>query len=573
MAKTKSFEITKDFGDKTLEKVFVKEDKKNLVQLSQLQKEMNVAFSNAKSVCLVAESALSDSLLSMLASERRNRGLHIYIITKNLQPSALEVLRSNCIVREVPGISGNYLICDSDSAFFFDSNLQGYALHEKESVSKLHDLFVYEFWNNATKEFINETKPVAEQTFDVAPVLGNSNLVIDRSAQEKHPYEELLAHAEVFAATGGISEYLKNSASKDVLLYLDKKACEENKDWLLKCSERKIIYTDNAILPLCKSSGQWYILNSSFNKNCDNEGKLFAVKMEKEPVFFNTHILKDTLTYREAAGKTMFSAKDFSKVSVSATDREERSISYDYRQFKKIAKMAESEREELFDKLHLLTSDKVSESVTFNVTVTVKELTKGAQPAPIYAEYEKFLKEKNAAVNSLNKAINESTEAINKLTLKFDEKMAELRKKVAESQEKKNEYEKVKDKLTQKELVKISAELKKSESACTNVQKESYELNNMLKEENKKNQSLKSLLKKISALSQEPETKKECSEISEILNKKLTLPSFDKPKYGTLYKVKAGYEYELTSDEDSESAEEEMKAAGITNVEFVSVVK
>ena len=69
----------------------------------------------------------------------------------------------------------------------------------------------------------------------------------------------------------------------------------------------------------------------------------------------------------------MFVAKDFSAVSISATDIEERSVSYDYKQFKKILKMTEVERESFFDKI--LHTDKFSASVTFNITMTVKQIS------------------------------------------------------------------------------------------------------------------------------------------------------------------------------------------------------
>ena len=196
-------------------------------------------------------------------------------------------------------------------------------------------MFVYEFWNNATKEFVSEVKPVAERTFDVAPVLGNESLVIDRSAQENHPYTELLHEAEAFAVQSNVSDFLKNSVDKNAVLYLDKDACETSKEWLLKTDGRKIVCTESSVLPLCKSGGNWYILNSKFNKDFDDTGKLFAVRMKDIPVFAGTHTLKDTFTYREAVGRTMFAAKDFSAVSISATDTEERIVSYDYKQFKK----------------------------------------------------------------------------------------------------------------------------------------------------------------------------------------------------------------------------------------------
>ena len=555
MAKTKTFEITKDFGDKTLEKVFVKDSEQVVsIQLS-LSEGIKTALSKSKSVCVVAESALSDELLSQLASARKASGLNIYIITKNIQHDAFQMLKNNCIVREVSDICGNYLICDCETAFFFDSQLQGYAVCEKATVSRLHDMFVYEFWNNAIKEFVSEVKPVAERTFDVAPVLGNESLVIDRSAQENHPYEELLHEAEAFAVQSNVTDFLKNSVGKDAVLYLDKRACESSKDWILKTDGRKIVCTESSVLPLCKSGGNWYILNSKFNKDFDDTGKLFAVRMKDIPVFAGTHTLKDTFTYREAVGRTMFAAKDFSAVSISATDTEERIVSYDYKQFKEIVKMAESEREASFDKIHILLSEKLSASVTFNVTMTVKQLSKGAVIAPIYAEYENFIKQRDNAMRSIENDISSCQSNIKK----YESDLQKIADDIALFNGKVSENEKNVQKKSE-----LEESIKKLEQRQSETQENLFATQNRLDE-------LERLQKSALMFTKEPDTVAECKDISTVLaNFHLALPSFDKPKYGTLYKVKSSYEYELRSDDDTDVAEEEMKTAGIPDVEFVS---
>ena len=69
------------------------------------------------------------------------------------------------------------------------------------------------------------------------------------------------------------------------------------------------------------------------------------------------------------------------------------------------------------------------------------------------------------------------------------------------------------------------------------------------------------------------ETVVECEAIKSQLpdDFNLKVPSFDKPRYGTLYKIQNDYEYEVNSDDHFDEAEEEMREAGLENVHFVSI--
>ena len=485
----KIFTITKDFGNKTLNKVFVKEEDAPQTTNTSLFK-ISSALNRCETVCVVAETAFSQELMKLLYKTRQESGIRIYGIVKNLQPSAFEQLKNNCIIREVLSISGNYLICGETLAFFFDENLEGYSVTNHETVKKLHDIFIYEFWNNAKREFVSGIKPVAEQTFDVAPVEGNETVLIYRSALETKPYQNCLENAECYAAQKNLTDWIKNKANENSFTtYIDKTILKNSKDWLSKISGGKIKYAEGPDIPLCRYNGAWYILNNNLSK-ADNTGKFFAVKMEKEPVFTNVYLFKNSITYREASGKDMFDL-DNSKVSVAKRNREDtRKVSYDYKKYRAIEDMNENDRKESFEKEKLLNSNKPAVEVTFDITMEVKKRTPGATPAPVYTEYEEFNKQRNLALKKLDDSIP-----------KYD----------AES------------------------------------------------------------------LPENPETVEDCRLVKETLakfNNKLKLPSFDKPRYGTLYKVKNSWEYALKSASDLDAAEKEMnkeeiKKAGIKDVEFV----
>ena len=622
MAKSKTFTITKDFSSKTLEKVFVEQvSDTEITEAPSLREEIESALKQAETVCLVAETAFSDELMNLLYEMRQNHGLRIYILIKDVQQkaSALERLKENCIVREVPHIRGNYLLCDKPAAFFFDGEMNGYAVKNEETVQKLHNLFIYNFWKESTKEFIQEVRDVAEQTFDVAPVHADENVIIDCSALEEPPYRQCLENADSFVTLGTFPKRLKDTNSGSTL-YLDSKAWESNKDVLLKEQNKTVILADKLSIPMCKSEGNWYILNNNFD-NDDNTGRFFSVKMECEPVFINTRKFYPTFTYGEAVGKTLFYAKDFEHVEILSEDTEERSVSYDHKRFQEIVRMKETEREEFFDKQHLLHSGKLAATVTFTVTMTVKKLSKGAKEAPVYEEYKRFIaevekrrKETEQEKISVEKSQETDKNNLETVTQKLDafqakkqeyerdcQKKEELEGKISELKEQiqqakqesggngkgllkkakgenfgvNNEFEKQLSELQGQEKV-LAEKIKKFQKEKKTGEQLADERDVIQKNLTETEESLKKLADLMAAfdrLPKKPETVVECKEIKSQLpdDFNLKVPSFDKPRYGTLYEIKNDYEYEVNSDDHFDEAEEEMRKAGLENVHFVSI--
>ena len=603
--KKKTFTIKTDFCDKKLENVFIKQSTEQGSQKISLQKTL----ASAKGfVCVVAENAFSDELMKALVEVRNDKGIRIYALVSALEEPSFERLKNNCIIRSVPNINGNYIICDRTAAFFFDADLQGYAVQNIETVGKLHDTFIYEFWNNAEHEFVAKKNKVLEQTFDVSPVQGNNQLIINRSALSEKPYDSLLQKATDFVIDNqeNISELIKSQSIQRI--YLDKKSCEKNRDYLLteKDFNGEIIYSDDCRIPLCKSDGKWYVSNSSFDKSSSNDGKLFLAEMETEPVFSNAYHLKHTYTYGEAVGKEILRLKDFSAVTISDDAEEEKSFTCDYKEFKRIAKMTDSERESEFNNRHLLTSNKPSAHVTFSIEMSVSKLSKDARLAPIYKSYEEFINQRNKERNIKEELIKECERNIKKCedALKQTEekysmlekelstckekqkqqndnevKIAELKKKTSEENDsaKTQQYKEQLSKLEteNKSLSKNIAKLQESTKKIEALKKDLEKNRGILESEQKKREDAKACLSEIDALEKEPETVADCEKTaSHLENLKKFIPPFDKPCFGTLYKVKEVYEYELQSDECYDEAEKEMqgeyvKKAGVENIKFV----
>lgn len=582
--KTETFTIEKDFGNKTLANVFVKQNAEQDCQQRNSLEEL--LYSAEEFICVVAEDAFSSELMELLYNIRKQKGIRIYALVRNLEPAAFERLKNSCIIRTVPDISGNYLICDRTAAFFFDVQLHGYALKNAETVKKLHDVFIYEFWNNAKNEFIDKKIEVADQTFDVSPVQGNEQMIIDRSALSEKPYEAILQHATDFALANhrAISETIKTSSAK---VYLDKKGCEINRSYIEK-QDGEFIYSDSCCVPLCKSNGKWYLSNSSFDKTSNNDGKLFFIEMENEPVFSNAYRLERTYTYRNAVGKDLLALKDFSAVKIAESDKEQKSFDCDYKEFKKIKKMNKADRAAEFSNRHLLNSDKPAATISFSVEMSVSTCSKEAGPAPIYESYKQFREQRNKEVYSIKKSKNEREDNIKKcendlnkidsnikdLKIKqedFNKKINSCIETFKSAEKEKSKSDAAKYEKQRNEYIKQLDELKRQVS---NLEKQKVSVTEKIKKNKSDIEDFEKKLSDVDTLEINPKTVADCKKISAVLeNCEEYIPDFDEPKFGTLYKVKNGYEYELRSGDDYDEAETEMQAASLENVRFVASYK
>lgn len=639
MAKEKVFNITKDFSQKKLEKVFVLEQKsdeyaskdvcsRELCSLEPCSLEHKIinTLGQSQVVYLVTETALSEKLIKILDDARHESDIRVYIITKDLQNKeiALGRLKNKCIIREVPHINGNFLLCDTRKAFFFDDELHGYSVEKQSQVQKLHELFIYEFWNNSTKELVDRVTDRVEQTFDVVPVMGNEDIFIDCSALEERPYPTCLEKSNTFVLSKKYTPWIEQQLDKkkNLTLYLDKEVWNAQKEKLMKKEECNLIYTENTAIPLCKYGENWFLLNNNFHENMDNAGRLFAVKMEQEPLFSDQYRFYPVFPYGDAVGKSVFYGKNLETVEIAASDTEELSICYGLKEFKKIEKMKTEEREDYFDKIHLLYSDKLASQIEFRIKMTIKKLSKGAIHAPIYKEYEKFSKKFDATKNeiilkldeymlkktaeekklndlqekikefdqkkeknerikqdieSLEKKIQELETQINQAKAEDSEKGKGLLKKATEENFKSSNVQELQTELKElqkqkKGLEKEVADFQKKEKNGAELSKQQKQIQEELKSIEKNCKDFEKLQARCRELEKLPKTTvADCQKIKEELPQfKFELPAFDKPQYGILYKVKSDYEYAVSSENDMEAAEKEMEGAGIEDVEIVS---
>lgn len=508
-----NFKITKDCGKKVLRKVFVKEEV-SLPVYYDINDELHNALAVAKTVCVVTESGLNQSLVKMLCNTRAKTGLRIYMLVKEFRPGAWDSLRKNVIIRKVPHIRGNYLLCDTEIVFFFNTDMQGYAIKDKECAKILHDLFVYDFWNNATGEFVDGEKDVVEKTFDVSPVYGNDLVKINRSALEKSPYASLFGKLKSCMVQGRLPDFIKDVVNENVALFFDKMACEENRDWINGTEGKAVYYTDDSIFPICESENSWYILNNHFEDSSNNIGGFFAIKMKGQPSVKDVYHLRDSVTYKEVADKTILRLNDFTSIKIEPVVNEEREFLCDYRLFRDIGRMSGDECEKFFDKQKVFDSNALAVKIDYTMTISVKQVSEKAKQAKVYEEYDNFVKAKNKAVEKLKSNI------------------AEFQKN-----------------------------LKKN-------------ANQKLEEENTIFKNNEAMIESLNKIQEEPKTLDTCRNIAGILSDaNLLIPSFDLPRYGILYQMGNKYEYAISNENDLESAEAEMEKNGIDCVEFVRANK
>lgn len=587
----KRYELAKDFGSKTIQKVFVKEPSTS-DDLQSLKDRIGKSLENAETVCIVLADRINAELINMLLHSNSQTGCRIYVIVSDLSRNDdFSLLKNRCIIREVPNISGNWILCNKEEAFFFDSGLHGYTISHPAAVGKLHDIFVYEFWRNGEKEFISDIQTVSERTFEVAPVLGNDRVILDYITSERNPYHALLEDATEYAVPKRINDFVK-SKGKQSRIYLDESACKDARNWMLNASLPRIFLTEFSHVPLCRSiDGKWYILNNAnFDLTQGEQGRFFAVQLEEEPQFTNVYRLYDEYSYRDSVGKDIISADGFKPITIIASGTEMKAVSYDYLKFNEVVQMDDDNRETEFNSRKLLTSEKLSASVTFSIEMRVKGRSQNAQDDRIYDDYKKFAAFLRSFVEQLKEDSSRKKDSSDQITeeiKKSEGKIADMKRKLKELAKKRSTLEESlkvdstspKDKKSlDKEFKELEREIKNSEREIKKLAEELERLNQRLKDTEAQLTADENLLNSLRPFKNQVLTKKsECETVVEVISQSNQkdkgyppVPQFDLPQCGTLYKSKSGYEYELASEEKLEEAQDEMRKAGITNVIFVA---
>lgn len=298
------YKITKDFGGKILKDVFVRREDAANTDSFDIKDAMKSSIEAAEAVCVYGD--LSQGLVDILAAARGS----VYVIVPKIDETRLFALKGRAIVRECAAVQGRFVICDKTTAFFFDANFSvgdcdGCALHRAESVEKLYDYFIWNFWNNTTREYISSVTPVHDKTFDVCPPVDSEDGVFcySKSADEVSPCMKKIMVADTIACANAVP----GSAQTMIAA---KGTYEQDKGWIAKvkgamAQGRHFVLADRVPLPMIQSGGKWFITNYDDGDEADNSGKYFVVEMEEAPVFANEHDFHREYSYSDNVGRAI----------------------------------------------------------------------------------------------------------------------------------------------------------------------------------------------------------------------------------------------------------------------------
>lgn len=596
--KEKIYEITKDFGDNCLSSVFVMEE--NNAETENVAEQMQDAINKAKKICLVCENAFSRKLVESLADAAKNE-TRIYVLVPQIDESRFILLKDKAIVRAVPGIQGNFLLCIEENegekiaAFFFDKEMNGKKI-TGEAAEKLSEFFIYQFWNNAKKEFVSKIEDVKGKTFDVYPVFSEEserpNFLVNYSVAETNPMQELLQKLQrVYVRKIPNAEFLFSKINDTCEVYFAESCTAEN-DWnkvfsKIEKTESNVFSCDHIPFTCVFDGEDFFITNYDFSTEIENDGMIFAQKISDEFAVGKMYYFEKELAFKNGVGK-LIRDKGWQQLEIKAQGCEEKSYSCDKREFRKIKKMNESEQFTFFDEKRILDpeKEKLAAHVSFQIKVSQCVQTINV-PAPIYNEYKKFddsvKKEVERIKKNNEKKQNEKDSAERSVANNNDkaEKAASEIKKFVE------ELKRIENRMIQnpQETKEETRDYKKDEKAANDVQtklnKKEEELNQIKNNTSNLQTEIVNLDKEIAALQNtldraqkipfQLKTVTECINAKDILQKiELSVPKFDLPKYGKLFGSGQNYEYVLNDDDNLDAAEEEMRIMGISDyVKFV----
>lgn len=551
--KNTTYEIKENFANNEIENIFIMQPKKkestNKINIEKYIEE-NIEYAE-NMICLVLQDALTDTLVNYL----HNTNASIYIIIQKIEESRLNSLKGKAIIRESNDISGNYLIIDKKKLIFFDKSFKNFYIIENESVKTVHKIFTKEFWK-AEYEFITERKKSANQTFDIPSVEGSENVIIDQSADEITPFQKIFDNADIFYCKENIPDYIKNQSN--IRLYLSSNVIIKNTDFIKSDNSREIFFVPELDINLFHSDNNWYITNYNYNNQLNSNGRIFAVKLDKSPIFSELYKWYYKATFKEAVEKNIYDL-NLKELFVTNEVNENKQFRCDLKIYNKIIKMSDEERKTFFKEQNILKTDKKSLYVIFEIKVelisrTIKDRSQ------IYNDYNNFNK---SMENNYNTIKNKEKEIIQKID--SEKKTIEnLKNEIQRINSDKNKNGKKKSDLENK--------LKTSEIKIEQLNDLQKELNSQLTDLNKQSEikTVEECKKYIDKISQTINKLKN-KNIELKINQNHSIPKFNLPSNGILYQSNNKYEYEVDNESKLESAIEEMKIAEIFDdkIEFV----
>lgn len=503
--------VNKTYNDVALNNIFVKTAGGNFTDVAdKLRSAVSCA---AEKICIVLEKGLSDEIAQMLTDCQARK----YIIVPTIEESKFAKISENMIVREVDNIKGNYAIIDEKELFLFDNTLLGTVITSPKAVETIRQLFLKEFWENGQAEYIKEKGKCAEITFDIPPIYGNDEFLLDESFEGRTEIQKLLDNAKAVGCIGkAFSSHVESLIIKDA---------KSNKNYLETATDENIYLVPELPFSTVNDGYDNYILN--FNPEDyavlpeKGRGRLFAVKCNE---------LRLGTTYQFYRHKTVAELLNTEILSITGNplhiDRhreENKKIDADLRMAREYSRMDDETLETRLEKKHpdIFDIDGYASEVCFNIEVCLLKHT---------------FNKRAAVYNDYLKAESEITQKLKEIEIRKD----------------KTNLGVVREYLTKLPKIDTAAAYKE---IVVNINRVIELINH------NSNDSAEEALSEVTG-----NMKKKQIQIQPIQLREITR---DLPKFGVLYQDSDRFEYVLTGEKDLDAAINEMKVYGIENTKIL----
>lgn len=370
--------LIKSYKDDMCRNIFIAKCKDSVYNC---YKDLSHDIVNAENkVCLVLESGMNDKIAEILY----NIKARTYVIVPSINESKYTKLKASIIAREVDNIKGNYAIIDGNIMYIFDENLNGYCI-KNTSIDVVQQLFLKEFWENGQEEFIYSKVPCADVTFDIPPIYGDSNVLIDESFDSKTAVDEVLSDCALYAFTGKVKEV---SDGQKIII----KDSKSNSDYLTTTNNENILLAPYLPISMVvdNKTGSQYLFNFDIAKYNElpekGKGRLFAVKASDVNMGAIYKFYKHK-TFDELVDKDVLDING-NVIQVLNSIEESRNIDADMRMSREYSKMDSETLEAILEKKNpsLLNTDVKACTIGFEITIEDKKKTMNKK-AHVYDEY------------------------------------------------------------------------------------------------------------------------------------------------------------------------------------------
>ena len=473
---------------------------------------LDTLFRNAKKMMCVVLSDLSPFIVNSLSGLKCSR----YILVPDINSKALNPLKNKTIIRQMKWSGFNIFIAD-DVLAVITSNGCGTLVEDKETVKILSAHFRRWFWNDSDFELIDSVFGVDNGVFDIPPVPSEKKVVSDSD----EIISILTQKCDSVSFEGKYHRILD-----DKNLYFSKIPDLS----VLKANRKESFFVPQLWTHFCEVDGDKYILN--YNPAAyptmpeKGSSKLLGIRVDALDIGA-TYRYRQKELYSKLVGKTLKDSKG-NDILILSSASEEVSLTLSLKDFVFFKKLESENNQMLEDRLrsrnpNMLVSSKRACILNFNISVDILKHNPKFNKDPIYQEY-----------SNMPKNLLQKRDEIIKLA--NGEKLDKLSDKVK------------------------AIQIPDSFSEVAAYNSLVNELNKYVDEFNSRGGEIDESLAEVSSTKGSSKVK-----IIEKLKESNVKPL---PRFGTLYRNGASYEYVLSDEKMLSDAEKEAEERGWKTITY-----